>query len=54
LSKPARREISKMKKEQNTNRPHKLEVRVKALNERGKKERNLVISARNGYYLPSQ
>lgn len=40
--------------ERNTNRPHKLEVRVKAQNERGKKERKLVVSARNGYYLPSQ
>lgn len=37
--------------EPNTNRLHKLEVRVKARDERGK-ERNAVVSARNGYYLP--
>ena len=37
--------------EQNTGRLHKLEVRVKARDERGK-ERSVVVSARNGYYLP--
>lgn len=39
--------------EQNTNRPHKLEIRVKARDERGK-ERKVVVSARNGYYLPNE
>ncbi len=37
--------------EQNTGRLHKLEIRVKARDERGK-ERSVVVSARNGYYLP--
>ncbi|MCA1623516.1 MAG: VWA domain-containing protein [Acidobacteria bacterium] len=39
--------------EQNTNRLHKLEIRVKANDERGK-ERKVVVSARNGYYLPNK
>jgi VWFA-related protein len=39
--------------EQNTNRLHKLEVRIKAQNERGK-ERKVAVSARNGYYLPKE
>jgi VWFA-related protein len=39
--------------EQNTNRLHKLEIRVKARSERGK-ERSVAISARNGYYLPNE
>lgn len=39
--------------EQNTNRLHKLEVRIKAQNERSK-ERKVAVSARNGYYLPKE
>jgi len=39
--------------EQNTGRPHKLEIRVKAHDARGK-ERKVLVSARNGYYLPNQ
>jgi VWFA-related protein len=39
--------------EENTNRLHKLEIRVKANDERGK-ERKVVVSARNGYYLPNE
>ena len=39
--------------EQNTDRLHKLEIRVKARDERGK-ERKIVVSARNGYYLPNE
>ena len=39
--------------EQNTSRLHKLEIRVKARDERGK-ERKVIVSARNGYYLPNQ
>jgi hypothetical protein len=37
--------------EQNTGRLHKLEIKVKAQDERGK-ERKLLVNARNGYYLP--
>jgi hypothetical protein len=37
--------------EHNTGRLHKLEIRVKAHDEQGK-ERKLLVSARNGYYLP--
>ncbi len=37
--------------EQNENRMHKLEVKVKAHDERGK-DRNLKVSARRGYYRP--
>ena len=36
--------------EQNTGRLHKLEIRVKARDERGN-ERKMLISARSGYYL---
>ncbi len=39
--------------EQNANRLHKLEIRVKARDEQGK-EQKVVVSARNGYYLPNQ
>jgi len=39
--------------EQNTNRLHKLEIRVKARGDRGK-ERSVIVSARNGYYLPKE
>jgi VWFA-related protein len=39
--------------EQNTNRVRKLEVRVKARDERGK-ERRVVISARNGYFVSKE
>ncbi len=39
--------------EQNTGRLHKLEIRVKARDERGK-ERKVSVSARNGYYLPDE
>jgi VWFA-related protein len=37
----------------NTGRLHKLEVKVKALDGRGK-ERKLTVTARNGYYLPKE
>jgi len=39
--------------EQNTDRPHKLEIRVKARDARGK-ERKVLVSARNGYYPPNE
>lgn len=39
--------------EQNTGRPHRLEVRVGARDGRGK-ERKVVVSARSGYYLPDK
>lgn len=39
--------------EQNTNRLHKLEIKVKALDERGK-ERKVTVTARTGYYLPKE
>lgn len=39
--------------EQKTNRLHKLEIRVKARDERGK-ERKVKVSARNGYYLSNE
>ena len=39
--------------EAKTNRLHKLEIRVKANDERGK-ERKVVVGARNGYYLPNE
>ncbi len=39
--------------EQNTNRPHKLEIRVKARDARGK-DRKVLVSARNGYYQPNE
>ena len=39
--------------EQNAGRLHKLDIRVKARDERGK-ERKFVVSARNGYYLPNK
>ncbi len=38
---------------QNTGRLHKLEIRVKSRDERGK-ERKVSVSARNGYYLPDE
>jgi hypothetical protein len=37
--------------EQNTGRLQKLEIRVKAPDERGK-ERKMIVTARSGYYLP--
>jgi hypothetical protein len=39
--------------EQNIGRLHKLEIRVKARDERGR-ERKLSVKARNGYYLPDK
>ena len=39
--------------EQNTGRLHKLEIQVKARDERGK-ERKVLVSARNSYYLPNE
>lgn len=39
--------------EQNTNRLHKLEVRVRARNNRGRK-RKVIVSARSGYYPPNE
>ncbi|HEX8265536.1 MAG TPA: VWA domain-containing protein [Pyrinomonadaceae bacterium] len=39
--------------EQNKGRLHKLEIKVKAHDERGK-ERKVTVSARNGYYLPKE
>jgi VWFA-related protein len=39
--------------EQNIGQLHKLEIRVKARDERGK-ERKVIVNARNGYYLPNK
>jgi VWFA-related protein len=39
--------------EENRGRLHKLEIRVKSRDERGK-ERKVLVSARNGYYLPNK